>query len=123
MSNKVRQLSKEEILPEDLKIAAVTINRTIEFYIAPEFYGKARAYFFTNFVIITFGLLICTVRSFLFEDIETTLGFIIMTLLPAFISYLIWRPISKKAHFKEYRLITASMEPCFCYLKYLLFNF
>ena len=80
MSSKVRQLSKEEILPEDLNIAAVTINRTIEFYSAPEFYGKARAYFFTNFVIITFGLLICTVRSFLFEDIETTLGFIIMTL-------------------------------------------
>lgn len=75
MSSKVRQLSKEEILPEDLNIAAVTINRTIEFYSAPEFYGKARAYFFTNFVIITFGLLICTVRSFLFEDIETTLGF------------------------------------------------
>ena len=70
MSSKVRQLSKEEILPEDLNIAAVTINRTIEFYSAPEFYGKARAYFFTNFVIITFGLLICTVRSFLFEDIE-----------------------------------------------------
>ena len=115
MSSKVRQLSKEEILPEDLNIAAVTINRTIEFYSAPEFYGKARAYFFTNFV--------CTVRSFLFEDIETTLGFIIMTLLPAFISYLIWRPVSKKAHFKEYRLITAGMEPCFCYLKYLLFNF
>lgn len=109
MSSKVRQLSKEEILPEDLNIAAVTINRTIEFYSAPEFYGKARAYFFTNFVIITFGLLICTVRSFLFEDIETTLGFIIMTLLPAFISYLIWRPVSKKAHFKEYRLITAGM--------------
>ena len=108
MSSKVRQLSKEEILPEDLNIAAVTINRT---------------YFFTNFVIITFGLLICTVRSFLFEDIETTLGFIIMTLLPAFISYLIWRPVSKKAHFKEYRLITADMEPCFCYLEYLLFNF
>ena len=100
MSNKVRQLSKEEILPEDLNIAAVTINRTIEFYSAPEFYGKARAYFFTNFVIITFGLLICTVRSFLFED-----------------------PVSKKAHFKEYRLITAGMEPCFCYLEYLLFNF
>ena len=55
MSSKVRQLSKEEILPEDLNIAAVTINRTIEFYSAPEFYGKARAYFFTNFVIITFG--------------------------------------------------------------------
>ena len=109
MSSKVRQLSKEEILPEDLNIAAVTINRTIEFYSAPEFYGKARAYFFTNFVIITFGLLICTVRSFLFEDIENTLGFIIMTLLPAFISYLIWRPVSKKAHFKEYRLITAGM--------------
>lgn len=36
MSNKVRQLSKEEILPEDLNIAAVTINRTIEFYSAPE---------------------------------------------------------------------------------------
>ena len=50
MSSKVRQLSKEEILPEDLNIAAVTINRTIEFYSAPEFYGKARAYFFTNFV-------------------------------------------------------------------------
>lgn len=83
MSSEVRQLSKEEILPEDLNIAAVTINRTIEFYSAPEFYGKARAYFFTNFVIITFGLLICTVRSFLFEDIETTLGFILMTLLPA----------------------------------------
>lgn len=49
MSSKVRQLSKEEILPEDLNIAAVTINRTIEFYSAPEFYGKARAYFFTNF--------------------------------------------------------------------------
>ena len=32
-----------------------------------------------------------------------------MTLLPAFISYLIWRPVSKKAHFKEYRLITAGM--------------
>ena len=113
MSSKVRQLSKEEILPEDLNIAAVTINRTIEFYSAPEFYGKARAYFFTNFVIITFGLLICTVRSFLFEDIETTLGFIIMTLLPAFISYLIWRPVSKKAHFKEYRLITAGMIALF----------
>lgn len=75
MSSKVRQLSKEEILPEDVNIAAVTINRTIEFYSAPEFYGKARAYFFTNFVIITFGLLICTVRSFLFEDIETTFRF------------------------------------------------
>ena len=32
MSSKVRQLRKEEILPEDLNIAAVTINRTIEFY-------------------------------------------------------------------------------------------
>ena len=39
MSSKVRQLSKEEILPEDLNIAAVTINRTIEFYSAPEFYS------------------------------------------------------------------------------------
>ena len=65
MSSKVRQLSKEEILPEDLNIAAVTINRTIEFYSAPEFYGKARSYFFTNFVIITFGLIISISSLFL----------------------------------------------------------
>ena len=76
MSSKVRQLSKEEILPEDLNIAAVTINRTIEFYSAPEFYGKARAYFFTNFVIITFGLLICTVyrNHFRFYHHDTITG-------------------------------------------------
>lgn len=56
MSSKVRQLSKEEILPEDVNIAAVTINRTIEFYSAPEFYGKARAYFFTILLLL---LLVC----------------------------------------------------------------
>ncbi len=109
MNDSVRQLSREEILPDNLNIAEVAINRAVAFCGAPEFYGKPRAYFFTNFVIITLGLCICTVRSLLFEDIETTFGFIITTLLPAFISYLIWRPVSKKAHFKEYRLITAGM--------------
>ena len=54
MSSKVRQLSKEEILPEDLNIAAVTINRTIECTSAPEFDGNARAYFVTKVVISTF---------------------------------------------------------------------
>lgn len=70
MNDSVRQLSREEILPDNLNIAEVTINRAMAFCGAPEFYGKPRAYFFTNFVIITLGLCICTVRSLLFEDIE-----------------------------------------------------
>ena len=80
---KMRELEKREQLPDDYNALDVYTSRAIEYFSAPEFYGKFRAYLFVNFAIIAVGMIVCVIRCFSEGEGETAMGFVTMAALLA----------------------------------------
>lgn len=106
---KMRELEKREQLPDDYNALDVDTSRAIEYFSAPEFYGKFRAYLFVNFAIIAVGMLVCVIRCFSEGEGETAMGFLTMAALLAGFCWLLWRPVAKKAQPEERRLVFFGM--------------
>lgn len=106
---KMRQLEKREQLPENYNFLDVETSRAIEYFSAPEYYGKFRAYLFVNFSIITVGMIVCIIRCLSEGDGETTMGFVTMAALLAGFCWLLWHPVAKKVRPEERRLVFFGM--------------
>lgn len=101
----MRQLERWEQRPEDYNMLDVGTSRAVEYFSAPEFYGKFRAYLFLNLWIIAAGMIVCVIRCLVTGETETALAFLIMGAVCTGICWLLWRPVAKRAKPEERRLV------------------
>ena len=101
----MRQLERWEQRREDYNMLDVDTSRAVEYFSAPEFYSKFRAYLFLNFWIIAAGMIVCVIRCLVTGETETALGFLIMGAVCTGICWLLWRPVAKRARPEERRLV------------------
>lgn len=97
----MRMVEDWERRPENLNILDQTTDEFIGMTANQKFYGKFRAYLFTNFWIIGAGLLVCVIRCVLTGEWEAVAGFLGMAAIPIGLCWLLWRGVARRTEKKE----------------------